>query len=72
MNWYPSTGLIPSLALIWPSGIATTSLSLAAFSACVQLSLLVLRAARARARAVSVPSPSLDFIDEQEVTKTAA
>ena len=72
MNWYPNTGLIPTLALVWPIGIATTSLALAAVAGCLQLVRLVLRAPRDQARAVSVPSQSLDFAAEQEVAKTAA
>ena len=72
MFWYPNTDLIPTLGLVWPSGIATTSFTLAALVACARLLVLVLRGRRAGEPAVSVPRESLDFTAEQEVTKTAA
>jgi hypothetical protein len=68
MFWYLSTGAIP-LSLVWPSGIASTSLSLAAFVAAVRLAALALRATRTRPVAVPVPSAP---IEEQEVTTAAA
>lgn len=68
MFWYPYTATIP-LSLVWPSGIAGTSLSLAAVIAAVRLAALVLRAARTRT--VAVPHPSAP-LEEQEVTTAAA
>ena len=70
MFWYPYTGAI-SLSLVWPSEIAATSLSLAAFIAAGRLALLALRAARTRA--VTVPLPSAPpLVEEQEVNHAAA
>lgn len=69
MFWYPYTGTIP-LELIWPSGIATTSLSLAALLAATQLAMLALRAARTRA--VAVPHTSAPLDEEREVKQAAA
>ena len=68
MFWYPYTATIP-LSLVWPSGIASTSLSLAAVIAAVRLAALALRAARTRTVAVPLPSAPLE---EQEVTPAAA
>jgi hypothetical protein len=68
MFWYPYTGTIP-LSLIWPSGLATTSLSLAALVAAGQLATLALRAVRART--VAVPHPSVPLEEEQEVNHAA-
>ena len=69
MFWYPYTGAMP-LGVVWPSGIATTSLSLAALAMAGQLALLALRAARTRA--VSVPRASAPLDEEQEVKQAAA
>jgi len=68
MFWVPYTGVIP-LSLVWPSGIAATSLSLAAVIAAGRLALLVLRAARTRA--VEVPQISAP-LDDGEVKQAAA
>ena len=69
MFWVPYTGVIP-LSLVWPSGIATTSLSLAALVAAGRLALLVLQAARTRT--VAVPQTPVALNDEQEVKQAAA
>ena len=69
MFWVPYTGVIP-LSLVWPSGVAATSFSLAAFIAAARLALLVLRAARARA--VAVPQSSAPLDDDGEVKQAAA
>jgi hypothetical protein len=69
MFWYLNAGTIP-LALLWPSGIATTSLSAAAFFAATRLALLVFRAVRTRA--VSVPRTPVALEDEHEVKQAAA
>jgi hypothetical protein len=69
MVWYPYTGTVP-LSLVWPNGIATTSLGLAALVVAARLALLALRAARSRT--VAVPHPSVTLPDEQEVTHAAA
>ena len=69
MFWYPYTATIP-LGLVWPSGIATTSLSLAALVAAGRLALLALRAARTRA--VAVPHTSAPLDEEREVKQAAA
>jgi len=69
MFWYPYTGTLP-LGLAWPSGIATTSLSLAALMAAGQLAVLALRAARTRA--VAVPHTSAPLDEEREVKQAAA
>ena len=68
MFWYLPTGTIP-LSLVWPSEIATTSLSLAAVIAAVRLAALALRAVRTRPVAVPFPSAPME---EQEVTTAAA
>lgn len=69
MFWVPYAGTIP-LSLIWPSEIAATSLSLAAFVAATRLALLVLRAARARA--VEVPRIAVALEDEGGTKQVAA
>jgi hypothetical protein len=69
MFWVPYTGVIP-LSLVWPSGIAATSFSLAAFIAAGRLALLVLRAARTRA--VEVPQISAPLDDDRAVKQAAA
>ena len=69
MFWYPYTGTIP-LELLWPSGVATTSLSLAALAMAGQLVRLAVRAARTRA--VSVPRVATPLDEEQEVKQAAA
>ena len=69
MFWSPYAGAIP-LGLVWPSGFAATSLSLAALAMAGQLALLALRAARTRT--VSVPQASTPLDDEQEVKQAAA
>jgi hypothetical protein len=69
MFWYPYTGAV-TLSLVWPSGIANTSLGLAALVAAGWLALLALRAARTRA--VAVPHPSTPLDEEQEVKQAAA
>jgi hypothetical protein len=69
MVWYPYTGTIP-FGLLWPSGIATTSLSLAALAMAGQLAWLALRAVRTRA--VSVPRVATPLDQEQEVKQAAA
>ena len=70
MFWYPYTGAV-TLSLVWPSGIANTSLGLAALVAAGWLALLALRAARTRAVTVPQASTPLDD-DEQEVKRAAA
>jgi hypothetical protein len=72
MNWFPYTGVIPTLGLVWPTGIATTSLTVAALIACIRLTVLAVHAVRDRARTVSVPYESPDLIDDEEVTRSAA
>ena len=69
MFWYPYTGAV-TLSLVWPSGIANTSLGLAALVAAGRLALLALRAAPIRA--VAVPHPSTPLDEEQEVKQAAA
>lgn len=69
MFWYPYTGAIP-LSLVWPSGVATTSLSLAALIAAGRLALLALRATRTRT--VAVPRTSAPLDEGQEVKQAAA
>jgi len=69
MFWYPYTGAV-TLSLVWPSGIANTSLGLAALVAAGRLALLALGAARTRA--VAVPHPSTPLDEEQEVKQAAA
>lgn len=69
MFWYPYTGAV-TLGLVWPSGIANTSLGLAALIAAGRLALLALRATRTRA--VAVPHPSTPLDEEQEVKQAAA
>jgi hypothetical protein len=69
MFWYPYTGTLP-LGLVWPSGVATTSLSLAALIAAGRLALLALRATRTRA--VAVPPTSAPLEEGQEVRQAAA
>ena len=69
MFWYPYTGAV-TLGLVWPSGIANTSLGLAALVAAGRLALLALRAARTRA--VAVPHPLTPLGEEQEVKQAAA
>ena len=68
MYWTPYTATIP-LSLVWPSGIASTSLSLAALIAAGRLAMLALRAARTRT--VADP-PSILVEEEQEVENAAA
>ena len=69
MFWYPYTG-VTSLSLVWPSEIASTSLSLAALIAAGRLAMLALRAARTRA--VAVPHTSAPLDEGQEVKQAAA
>ena len=69
MFWYPYTGTMP-LELIWPSGFATTSLSLAAVAMAGQLVRLAVRAARTRA--VSVPRIATPLDEAEEVKQAAA
>jgi hypothetical protein len=69
MFWYPYTA-VTSLSLAWPSDVACTSLSLAAFIAAGRLAVLALRAARTRA--VAVPHSSAPLDEEQEVKQAAA
>jgi hypothetical protein len=68
MYWYPYTATIP-LSLVWPSGIASTSLSLAALVAAGRLAMLALRAARTRTVA---GQPSVLVDEELEVENAAA
>ena len=69
MFGYPYTAAIP-FGLAWPSGLATTSLSLAALTMAAQLALLALRAARTRA--VTVPQASTPLVDDEQEVKRAA
>jgi hypothetical protein len=68
MFWYPYTGAA-SLSLAWPSDIACTSLSLAAFICVGRLVLMILQSSRTRA---VVPHTSTPLDEEQEVKQAAA
>jgi len=69
MFWVPYSGVIP-LSLVWPSGIAATSFSLAAVIAVGRLALLVLRSVRTRA--ADIPQITVPLDDDREVKQAAA